>query len=110
VCFNICLQALGNDGRGQQTEDWLWRMYRYYTLDGIEEARFDHYSFWAVINAYSKSDNPEKAEGMLETVSILKENGQLKIAAIRPTIEIYNAVLDAWARRKNSGDKVEELL
>lgn len=112
VCFNLCLQALGKAGEGDNAKELLWRMHRFYTLDGYEEARPDHYSFLAAINAYAKGDEPEKAQGLLETMATIKDtfSEYAKSDSLRPTTEIYNAVLDGWARQQNCGEKVEKLL
>jgi pentatricopeptide repeat protein len=104
VCINICLHALGNAGYGQRAEDLLWSMQRLYS-DGKMEARPDAYSFLAVINAWAKSNNPEKATAILEHMLQQQDTHELG-----HTSAVYTAVMDAWARRQNSGPQVEALL
>lgn len=105
VCFNICLQGLGNAGHGQRAQDLLWRMERLFMHDGNEEFRPDVYSFLAVINAWAKDNNPEQATSVLE--HILQRHDTFDLSR---TTSVYTAVMDAWARRHNSGPRVEALL
>lgn len=104
VCFNLCLQALGRAGFGQRAEDLLWRMHCLYR-EGNEQVRPDAYSYLAAINAWAKGGHPERATAVLE--QMLQPHGSV---VVLPTTAIYTAVLDAWARRPDSGPRVEALL
>lgn len=107
VCCNICLNALGYAGKGQEAETLLCRIRGLLSQeesDGTSNTsvRLDEYSYLAVINAWAKSNQVEKAMCILEQM--------LLDTHVQPTSAVYTAILDAWARRPNSGPQVEAML
>jgi pentatricopeptide repeat protein len=108
VCFNICLQGLGYAGDATRAQALLGDMIR--LAYDHEPMRPNEYSYLAVINAWAKSNAPDKAVQVLEQMlaqlqdRISSNNGMPFISAI------YTTVLDAVARQPNSGPIVEAML
>jgi pentatricopeptide repeat protein len=122
VCWNICIQAWGLAGEGQNAEDLLWRMHQMY-MDGRRSrnskrktvpVRPDRASFLAAINGWAKSSQPDRAAVLFERMLQLRQEvarDDLDYSKdLRPTVVEMTAVMDAWARTPNCGPKVEAML
>jgi tetratricopeptide (TPR) repeat protein len=108
VCFNICLQGLGHAGEGTRAQTLLGEMIR--LAYDHKQMQPDEYSYLAVINAWAKSNTPEKAIQALEQMISHLQEKVSRNNGVPLTSAIYTTVLDAVARHPNSGPIVEAML
>lgn len=111
VCFNICIGAYAKKqehGSAQHAQDLLDCMLKH----SGNEIQPDRRSFVSAMKAWANcTEDPlaaEKAEALLEQLQELYHKTSNE--SFRPTGGCYAVVLDAWARKPNSGAKVESML
>ena len=113
VCYNICLQALGNAGHATQAHDLLLQMMQLSREDNNRSANHigsanmpllqppDVCSYFAVIKSYANCN---------DVTNVIRVFEQMIQNDIIPDAIIYITVLDVLAHQPNSGPLVEEML
>ena len=112
ACFNICIGAYAKRQEhysAQHAQNLLDYMLKHSDNDEIQP---DRRSFVSTMKAWANcTDDPraaKKAEGLLELLQQFYHKSSNE--SFRPTGDCYAVVLDAWARKPNSGAKVESML
>ena len=92
ICYNTCLSSFSKaskEAEALRAEALLHRMTREAGL------KPDSFSMTNVISAWSNSNNPDRAEHVLNTMQSLYEDGNV---AMKPTTVSFGAVLQGYAR------------
>ena len=108
ICYNVCLQALGNAGHATAAHDLLLQMIQL-SKDGSVNTNSDIpllqppdvYSYFAVIKAYANCCDVTHVIHVFE--QMIQNN-------ILPNSVIYTTVLDVLAHQPNSGPLVDQML
>lgn len=111
ITFNIVLNAWGRLGHAERAEEFLLEAFRL-----CDDGRFafqgpDNLSFLMVLNAWNRSkiaSAPERVSKLLSMMKSLCDNHQFQLS--NPSIEIYNAALETWAQKPDSGSQVESMV
>jgi pentatricopeptide repeat protein len=112
ICYNICLYALGNGGYAKEAHGMLCNMIQ--IAKDTHDANMvpDAYSYLAVIKAYTKCNESNKAielfEQMIQQQSQYQNGNRSNYN--NHIVTIYTTILDALARQPNSGPNVELML
>jgi pentatricopeptide repeat protein len=101
ICYNICLQALGNAGHATEAYNLLLQMIEMSKYDKLILQPPDVYSYLAVIKAYAKVSD---VTNMIHVFEQMIQNN------IIPNTVIYTTVLDTLAHQPNSGPLVDQML
>jgi pentatricopeptide repeat protein len=113
ICYNVCLHALGNAGYARQAHEMLCKMTQIARENHDKSLLPDAYSFLAVIKAYTKCNEPNKAVEVLEQMirqESQMQNGNSGTNSNNHITTIYTTILDVLARQPNSGPNVEFML
>jgi pentatricopeptide repeat domain (PPR motif) len=98
ICFNACLSSFSkasSKDEALKAESILERMQERSDDTFLKP---DSFTLTNVISAWANSNNPERAEAILNTMQAMYENGDV---AMKPTTVSFGAVLHAWARAGN---------
>jgi pentatricopeptide repeat protein len=111
ITFNIVLSAWGRLDQAERAEHLLFDVIKLCEDGNFTFRGPDNLSFLMVLNAWNRSklfSSPERVSKLLSTMKHFCDNHHFQL--VHPSIEVYNVVLDTWAKQRNSGPRVESML
>ncbi|GAX13213.1 hypothetical protein FisN_17Hh145 [Fistulifera solaris] len=111
ITFNIVLSAWGRLDQAERAEHFLLDVMKMCEDGSFTFRGPDNLSFLMVMNAWNRSKpdiSPERVSKLVSTMKHLCNNQQFQL--LHPSIEVYNVVLDTWAKQRNSGPRVASML
>jgi hypothetical protein len=112
-CFDICLQLWARGGAieaPQKTELLVLAMERLHMATKLKKLQPKTTSFNAVLNAWSKSNDPLSAKHCLDILRFMESHAKLGDTSIQPDMVSYGTCIMTLSRHNYAVEKAEALL
>jgi len=98
VSYNACLSSFSKADSKKEAQRCEAILHRMQERGDDEFLRPDSFTMTNVISAWAHSNNPERAENILNAMQSMYEQGD---EAMKPSVVSFGSVLHSWARQGN---------